>query len=112
MSKSIYLQAPDRPTHVTQKGTIRVKEEDWSIVVNTRESSGEERELSLISISFHDGAKWEGTIQDLRAIQHYAASGLNALESAKRAEIHEFNESEGYNESLAELTELLSHFKK
>lgn len=101
MAKSVYLQAPNFSTHVTPKGTLRVKDEDWSIVVNTKESSGEERGLAEICVSFPDGSKWVGSIQDLRAIQQYAVNTMSFLEKMDHA---------GVDEQI-ELTELLSHFK-
>lgn len=86
------------------KGSMKCKDEDWSISANTKEDNGTERELAQICIHFPDGVRWIGSIQDLRAIEHYAKNVFNSVIESQSPII--------WQDEIKELGELLSHFKK
>lgn len=87
--------------------SITCTKENWSVAsFNKNFTIGEALECCPIDIR-HGDNRWQGTIQDFMAIKNYTVNALAKLEDAE----WDTDEPRSYAEEIAELKQLLSHFK-
>lgn len=84
--------------------------EKWSLAAYTHVINAPNQllESANLNVLFKDGG-WSGTIQDFMAIKTYADNALKAFEYYE--EIANEDERNCYLDEIAELRQLLSHFK-